>query len=110
MLAAPIQIGTAGGHAILGIAKGDMKLANGRIIKGVLHVPELSQDLLSTGHLRDNLKSRYVDHEDGFCTLTIGGLEIGVTYLDTVNNLYRIKLVLDNPYMQKATYTFPPAL
>ena len=66
MLTAPIQIGTAGGHAILGIAKGDMKLANGRVIKGVLHVPELSQDLLSTGHLRDNLKSRYVDSRRRF--------------------------------------------
>ena len=108
MLAAPIRISCAGDHVILGIAKGDMKLANGCLIKGVLHVPGLAQDLLSIGHLRDNLKTRYVDHEEGFCTLTIGGLEIGVTYLDTVNNLYRIKLILDNPYMRKSVYTPPP--
>ena len=108
MLAVPIRIGCAGDHVILGIAKGNMILANGCLIRGVLHVPDLAQDLLSTGHLRDNLKTRYVDHEVGYCSLTIGGIDIGVTYLDTVNNLYRIKLILDNPFMQKAVYTPPP--
>ena len=108
MLAAPIAIGCAGDHVILGIAKGNMKLANGCLIKGVLHVPDLAQDLLSTGHLRDNLKTRYVDHEEGYCSLTIGGIDIGVTYLDTRINLYRIKLILDNPYMHKDGYTPPP--
>ena len=71
ILTVPIRISCAGDDMILGIAKGDMKLANGCLIRGVVHVPKLTQDLLSTGHLRDNLKTRYVDHEEGYCTLTI---------------------------------------
>ena len=93
---------------ILADGTGDLHLANNLIIKDVLYLKKLGTDLLSIRQLQNLLRTRYTDHEDGYCMITKGDKEIGVTYMDTVHGLYRIKLVLKNPYLLKATTYIPP--
>ena len=102
------KVTTADHSVIPADGTGELHLANNLVITDVLYLQRLGTDLLSVRQLQGLFRTRYTDHEDGYCMLTKGDKEIGVTYMDTVHGLYRIKLVLKNPYLLKATTYIPP--